>query len=346
MIDKNGLILIKVFKVHENYQHQYTLTLYNTKCKFLVNGKGTNIFIEKDLPNIHKIIKDVALNGNCINIKNLNQKLEEELTKLKITQEQIGVKLAIPDNTVENHNAKCFKCNRNVQSRALFCDKGQHWVHYWCLKLNSDEIRLLETQDRNEDYICKLCIEIIDTSQSKSRTIQKVAEASDTVTYKQLTSAQAMLDEELILICNTCGILINSLIVRCAICHQLNHEDCTIYDKQEHICPNCRIDTERPNEPTHVSILEELENDNETLLKCTHSCPDKITNTPGYQVWDIQNPDKQVTPEYTTENITSIVQDDLPKINSEKRTKEIRSNDLKLREQKLRKREELNIHEK
>jgi hypothetical protein len=48
----------------------------------------------------------VTLNGNCINIKNLNQKLEEELTKLKSTQEQIGVKLAIPDNTVENHNAK------------------------------------------------------------------------------------------------------------------------------------------------------------------------------------------------------------------------------------------------
>jgi hypothetical protein len=190
-IDKNGLILSKVFKVHENYQHQYTLTLYNTKCTFLVNGKGTNIFIEKDLPNIHKIIKDVTLNGNCINIKNLNQKREEELTKLKSTQEQIGVKLAIPDNTVENHNAKCFKCNRNVQSRALFCDKGQHWVHYRCLKLNSDEIRLSETQDRNEDYTCKLCIEIIDTSQSKSRTIQKVAEASDTVTYKQLTSAGA-----------------------------------------------------------------------------------------------------------------------------------------------------------
>jgi hypothetical protein len=156
-----------------------------------------------------------------------------------------------------------------------------------------------------------------------------------------------MLDEELILICNTCGILINSLIVRCAICHQPNHEDCTIYDRQEHICPNCRIDTERPNEPTHVSIIEELENDDETLLKCTHSCPDKITNTPGYQVCDIQNADKQVTPEYTTENITSIVQDDLPKINSEKRTKEIRSNDLKLREQKLRKREEeLKIREK
>ena len=127
-------------------------------------------------------------------------------------------------------------------------------------------------------------VEIIDTSQSKSRTIQKVAEASDTVTYKQLTSAQAMLDEELILICNTCGILINSLIVRCAICHQPNHEDCTIYDRQEHICPNCRIDTEQPNEPTHVSIIEELENDDETLLKCAHSCPDKITNTPGYQV--------------------------------------------------------------
>jgi hypothetical protein len=54
-------------------------------------------FITK-YPNIHKIIKDVTLNGNCINIKNLNQKLEEELTKLKSTQEQIGIKLAIPDN--------------------------------------------------------------------------------------------------------------------------------------------------------------------------------------------------------------------------------------------------------
>ena len=139
-----------------------------------------------------------------------------------------------------------------------------------------------------------------------------------------------MLDEELILICNTCGILINSLIVRCAICHQPNHEDCTIYDRQEHICPNYRIDTERPNEPTHVSIIEDLENDDETLLKCTHSCSDKITNTPGYQACDIQNPDKKVTPKYTTKNITSIVQDDLPKINSEKRTEEIRSNDLKL----------------
>jgi hypothetical protein len=53
-------------------------------------GKGTNIFIEKDLPNIHKIMKDVTLNGNRINIKNWNEKLEEELTKLKSTQEQIG----------------------------------------------------------------------------------------------------------------------------------------------------------------------------------------------------------------------------------------------------------------
>jgi uncharacterized protein (DUF934 family) len=40
-------------------------------------------------------------NISVINIKNWNEKLEEELTKLKSTQEQIGVKLAIPDNTVE-----------------------------------------------------------------------------------------------------------------------------------------------------------------------------------------------------------------------------------------------------
>jgi hypothetical protein len=61
-------------------------------CKFLVNGKGTRTFIGEDLSHIHKVIKEVVLNGKRINVKNLNEKLEDELKKLKLPQQH-------PDST-------------------------------------------------------------------------------------------------------------------------------------------------------------------------------------------------------------------------------------------------------
>lgn len=126
---KKGLNLSTVFKVYDEDTHQYTLCITVTKYKLLVNGKGTRNFIDEDLPHIHKVIKEVVLNGKHINVKNLNEKLEDELQKLKLPQHQDKEMSTSSENTEEVDNERCFKCKRNVLSKALYCDQGQHWVH-------------------------------------------------------------------------------------------------------------------------------------------------------------------------------------------------------------------------
>jgi hypothetical protein len=59
-------------------------------------------------------------------------------------------------------NERCCKCKRNVLSKALYCDQGQHWVHYRCLKLNSEEITAIEWEFQLFQFIFKFFIQIFD----------------------------------------------------------------------------------------------------------------------------------------------------------------------------------------
>jgi hypothetical protein len=94
------------------------------------------------------VIKEVVLNGKHINVKNLNEKLEDEMKKLKLPQQHQDKEISTStENTVEMDNERCCKCKRNVLSKALYCDQGQHWVHYRCLKLNSEEITAIENTE-------------------------------------------------------------------------------------------------------------------------------------------------------------------------------------------------------
>ena len=78
-------------------------------------------------------------------LENLNEKLEDEMKKLKLPQQHQDKEISTStENTVEMDNERCCKCKRNVLSKALYCDQGQHWVHYRCLKLNSEEITAIE----------------------------------------------------------------------------------------------------------------------------------------------------------------------------------------------------------
>jgi hypothetical protein len=52
------------------------------------------------LAHIHKVIKEVVLNGKRINVKNLNEKLEDELKKLKLPQHQDKEISTSTENTV------------------------------------------------------------------------------------------------------------------------------------------------------------------------------------------------------------------------------------------------------
>lgn len=70
-----------IIRVSVNNISAYTISIYYTKCSFLVNGKNVNKFIEEDLPNITSVAKDVILNGNKVNLQGLNTLLEEQLQK-------------------------------------------------------------------------------------------------------------------------------------------------------------------------------------------------------------------------------------------------------------------------
>ena len=212
-------------------------------------------------------------------------------------------------------NERCCKCKRNVLSKALYCDQGQHWVHYRCLKLNSEEITAIENTEGKNNYICKLCIEKDKTTCTSPVYTHSIT--NNVIVYHKFQSgAQAILEEELINTCNTCNLPIQTQLVRCTVCNQPNHEECAIYEQDEYMCPNCKFET------IHN------QNEVETLLKVTTS---------------------QETIELNSVNTGNIERQSLDSsiAESEKKKKENRSNELKLREQKLRKREEeLKIREK
>lgn len=117
--DKKGLVLTKIIRVQINNKHRYTLSLYYTTCRLLVNGKYISQFITEDFPNIHNTIQHVVLNGNKIDIKSLNEQLETHLNKLKeshanditsnISNNNSSARFAVTDS-------RCPKCKRNVQT--------------------------------------------------------------------------------------------------------------------------------------------------------------------------------------------------------------------------------------
>lgn len=87
--DKKSLVVSKVIRVYSCNTHLYTLSLFYTSCRLLVNGKNIHQFIDTDTPRIHEVIQSVTLNGNRINLKSMNETLYEQLTKIKQRQHNI-----------------------------------------------------------------------------------------------------------------------------------------------------------------------------------------------------------------------------------------------------------------
>ncbi|CAC5411220.1 unnamed protein product [Mytilus coruscus] len=378
--DRRGLTVSKVIKVFEKEQHQYTITLYYTNCKFLVNGRVVHIFTKEDIPEIHKIIKEVVLNGNKVNLKSLNEKLEKELYKLSCSEQtpqddtNLPTQQAIMDQpckTIQDQNgAKCSKCKRNVQTRVIFCDKGQHWIHYRCTKLSESEIQTVEKLSEIDYYICKLCLTDNQTNNIMgSNTVKFIANAimdsnQSDKNYNCHDRIQALLDEEVHNVCNICNNLIDTQVIRCSTCTQPCHIHCASYNGFEYTCVSCEINID-PDERTKVMTLT-----SPTQASASHH----ITKNPGSDLSQenciLSN---SITPIPTTcTNVSA--QDDSLQCNNEiisqnnyvdpetinqttqqqnidgdlsKKQKELKMSDLRQREQRLKKREEeLKIREK
>jgi hypothetical protein len=82
---KNANVQLTI-KVVEKNNVAYTVNLYLTTCKLLVNGKNPENFLDRDISNIHRYINSTTCNDKKLNVNKLNEILKEQLeTVLDIT---------------------------------------------------------------------------------------------------------------------------------------------------------------------------------------------------------------------------------------------------------------------
>ena len=82
LIEQKPNIVQITIKVSSDSSRDYTINIYTTSSRFLINGKNTQIFVDRDLKNIRKIIESATQNNTEALLKNLNVKMADKLTKL------------------------------------------------------------------------------------------------------------------------------------------------------------------------------------------------------------------------------------------------------------------------
>jgi hypothetical protein len=176
-------------------QKLYTLNVYITTSGMLVNGKTPDMFLDKDLPAIQEIAINY-MNGDpiefedfservaealeslldCYAIENTNSKRKKGLSPRKLLENTIeynGNELnkyceELIDTTAvvlrggyadatRQEKFDCLHCNNPCTDEALYCNIGNHWLHYSCEELTKQQIGQLEDEGTNHHYICKSC---------------------------------------------------------------------------------------------------------------------------------------------------------------------------------------------
>ena len=366
--DNKCLVVSVIIRVSVNNISAYAISIYYTKCSFLVNGKNVNKFIEEDLPNITSVAKDVLLNGNKVNLQALNTLLEEQLQKLyddrnklsttnfqkSSNSHQIALKKAS-----NNTDTKCIKCNRNVQTRGVSCSKTEHWIHYYCGKLTEKDISDIEANS-DDPYNCIMCIndnlvttcEPTKTNMSESRQIL----ATPTLQHNAMCQSQnrslsnspcenlarSLLAEEFELACSIGDSNISDNIVYCETCSLPCHYSCM---NSENNCSKClamNTQCENTNSTTDkIQPSDETHLDNQVIVPTVSEKTNDIRNEQTSRT-NYDNPISSSTISVHDNNSSIPETTSIPNT-----TKELKQSELRQREQKIRKREdELKIRER
>ena len=161
------------------YMSDYTLNVYPTTCRMMVNGKNLSKFVDTDVEKICSIARTGELDGQPLNITQLNKSLVELLEKaqnlnkssLKKKPNNSRLKRSLTDSNILNgrpidtivsntkadaESIQCIKCKRNCRTNSLYCSQGQHWIHYRCDGLSSELIEEHE-KNNNEHFTCSIC---------------------------------------------------------------------------------------------------------------------------------------------------------------------------------------------
>lgn len=267
-------------RVHEQEQPAYTVNLYLTSSRILVNGKNLTLFVERDITGIHDIIHAATYNGNQINLNKLNNILAEQLQHIigTNTTTTSGHKLRKTPATKQHEieDISCSKCRKNCRTRSIYCTEGEHWIHYKCEKLNSEQITAIEATTA-VDYKCTLC------QNGKSNNCTNAVAILDECNLR----SDEVQDETR---CNLCDKAIDDENYDlCTSCNNTYHLTCMETNNDHKTCYSCK------------SYIDELENQNEseitqpeldehnTILKETSSNNNRCTDAIQTQSQNILN---------------------------------------------------------
>jgi len=239
----------------------YTINMYHTTSKIMVNGKNINKFIQEDLGSIHALIEDTLKSNKNTDIKAINNLMKEQLENLL---SQFNVNKGSPvhksnecgykskgknenslNTSTETQNIKCastqdincIKCKRPCKTKSSYCDKGHHWTHYKCEKLSDEEIEKIE-KDKTTDHHCKICI----------------SQNATNITLVQITAtdlSRELLDEENQLAINNRGDDLDA----CTICNSIYDKTSLQYEENLPTCYSC-IGIKDQNKHTTPKIIE------------------------------------------------------------------------------------------
>ncbi|KAH3798033.1 hypothetical protein DPMN_151623 [Dreissena polymorpha] len=215
--DKSGKNIVMYAIRHTSY----TLNIYNTRSRFLINGKNVPLFIDDHLKQIQRLVQQVRVDGRPVDVASTNKQLAESIESAMRVNKPAGcvnqnttskTRLSIQksaDNTVSTDKVKekwpCIKCKINVKN-GVECSKNHtgksHWIHYNCLKrggVSEEELKNLMSQSQETAFTCVVCIKHMESqvniensvnssSNTKTNTndTQKTSNDTNPITYQQL----------------------------------------------------------------------------------------------------------------------------------------------------------------
>ena len=354
-IDQKGAVVASVIRVFSADTHLYTINLYHTRCTFLVNGKKVDEFLSVDIPKVHELLNNVVLDGKAIDLGALNQIMAHQLQQAIERQSSMVNESTVKKcpRSITDKDNECFKCKRNLKSRATWCDTGMHWIHYNCERLSEEEIRKIQAEPDSEAYTCKLCKSERENNKYITMSINEPeAQISTQITLPKtphLTDVGSILQDELIGSednCHVCDSVINDAGVPCSDCKMIAHMKCSMNSDEETICLNCcamNDQTQHEQAVSQVSVrqchpTQSVQNIfiSESQNKKQDICGQDLGTTIPVNV------NKVITENAPTATATQelIKQTELNSVDISSEQKTVKQSELRQREQKLRKKEE------
>ena len=233
--DKKNNVVQVIYRVKPSEGCGYTINLYTTRSSVLINGKSANLFMHKDLKCIHQIMANAKFNNEKVDIARMNKVLQEQLVALLNAEKQADISNV--DQELQERKI-CYVCKRNVKTRAILCDTGNHWVHYRCDRLSEEQILSLEQDDKGQ-YCCKMCSGKVAGSHSIELTLPKLT----CVKTDTQTCAEKLLDEQVDCDRSECGICSEMISSQdeesCDCCNALVHTNCAVGVSGLIYCDGC-----------------------------------------------------------------------------------------------------------